>query len=162
MDKVLIGTLVFGLLFGGLAGSKLSNLNPFSSKNKVAVETSDYQKRETFRDKVKGIEHTYEERSKNKIPHVQKETIGQKVGRIIDNFIGLLIISFIFGILIFVFTGINIFNYIKKLTTALRQTVKGIDKAKTKLNGQEKVLKDELSKSQDAETKKIVGNMKND
>lgn len=166
MNNLLIGVLVFGLLFGGFAGSKVSKIFP-SFNNSRVVEKSQSDREEYFRDKVKGIEYRYTEKTKNQSP--AKQTLGQKVGSIIDNFFQLIIGIFIFLLVGSFILGINLFKFVtglirktRELGKALKQTVHGVEKAKIKMNGEKEILKEALKDKQDASTKKLISEIKNE
>ena len=144
--------LVVGLLFGGLGGLKLASLNPFKAKAGI-TQKDEGQKSEFYRDKIKGIEFRSEERYKmqNK-GAVTGNSIGSKIGSFIDSSIQMIIYVVIIGFLLLFFTGINIFKRFKKIANdairyrkALKQTVKAIDVAGPKMNGEDKVLREWLA-----------------
>lgn len=166
-NQFLIGLMVFSLLFGAFGGAKLANLNPFSSKNKVAIQKSETQREEYFKDKIKGIEYRVSEKEQNRTPVVSNLTLGQKVGSFIDNSFQVIIAMVIFSVVVFYFTGINLFRVFRKLIKkvsnyrkALKQTVTGVEKAKIKLNGEKEVLKNELAKEQDSASKVLIDKIK--
>jgi len=157
--------VVMLLLFGGLAGAKVSSLNPFSSKNKVAIAKSESSKKEYFRDKVKGIEYRAEESYKNKTPVVTKRTLGDKIGNFIDKSFQLLVFLGFAGVALFFFTGINIINVFKRLNKtrkALIQVVRGTQEGKKKMNGEQEKLRSALKEELDEESKRIVSDIKHD
>jgi len=164
-NQFLIAIVVMSLLGGGLLGSKISSLNPFSSKNKVAVAKSESTKEEYFRDKIKGVEYRAKESYKNKTPVVTKRTLGQILGNFIDKSLRLLIFLSIAGIALFWFTGINIINVFKRLkrtTKALTQVIRGTQEAKKKMNGEQEKLRSALKEELDEDSKKIVKDIKMD
>jgi len=163
--------LVVGLLFGGLGGLKLGNINPFKSKAGVATQKDEGNKSEYYRDKVKGIEYRSEERYKiqNKASIAGSNTIGAKIGNFIDKSIQLILFVIIGGIILFFVTGINIFKRFaeiaaeaKRYRKALKQTIKAVDVASPKMNGEDKVLKALLAMKQDEDTKNLINEMKNE
>lgn len=167
MNNILIGVLVLGLLFGGFAGTKISNLNPFKSSK--VVEKSEGYKEEIYNDRIKGIEYRLEEKFKNQKPSNSSESIGSRIGRFIDNSFKLIIGFIIFGVVLLFLTGFNIFKWIKKLIEklkltqrALKQTSEGVQKAKQFMNGEKKTLLDALEKSQDEDVKKFLRQFKDE
>lgn len=166
--QLLIMVLVVGILFGGVGRGFLSKINPFKAKT-VAVQKDQGVKEEYFKDKIKGIEYRYKEthKSQNTQP-ATSGTLGQRIGNFIDSSIRLIIGFIIFGIILLFLTGINIFKYVKRILIelnahrrALKQTIKAVDSAKPKLNGEDKTLKAELAKFQDEETKILINKIKN-
>ena len=173
----LIGALVFGIMFGGLGFSKLSKLNPFKAKAGI-VQKDEGRSSEYFKDRIKGLEYRSEtsHKSQNTDNAANSGTIGSTVGNFIDSSIQLIVFVIIGGVLLLLFTGINIFKYIKRAGTiakdaaveankyrkALKQTVKAIDVASPKMNGEDKVLKEQLSRKQDEDTEVIIRRMKNE
>jgi len=167
--QVLLIVLVVGIVFGGFSGNILSKLNPFKAKPGI-MQKEQGNKEEYFRDKIKGIEY----RSKETHKYQNREnsgnaTVGQKVGNFIDSSIQFIIFFIIGGLALLYFTGFNIFkrfrNLLKDLKAhkrALKQTVKAVDIAKPKLNGEDRVLKEELAKAQDEATKILINKMKNE
>lgn len=123
-NQFLMAVVVMSMLGGGLLGSKLTSLNPFSSRNKVAIAKSESSKEEYFRDKVKGIEYRAKESYKNRTPVVSKRTVGERIGNFIDKSFQLLIFLAIGGFALFLLTGINILKVIKRLKNALTSTTK--------------------------------------
>lgn len=174
---LLIGALVFGILFGGLGFSKLGKLNPFKSKAAI-VQKDEGRSSEYFKDKIKGIEYRSEttHKSQNTNNAAVSNTIGGTIGNFIDSSLALIKFVLIVGVLLLLFTGINIFKYIKRagaiakdaLSEANRyrkgfkQTVKAIQAAKPKMNGEFDILIDKLRDAHDDETEKIVKEMKNE
>ncbi len=156
--------LVVGALLGFGGRGVLSSLNPFKA-NKVAVVKQESQTEEYFRDKIKGIE--YRMTSKNKAQTPVKQTLGQSIGSFIDKSIKVIIAFFILGVLLFFFTGINIFKHVRRLKgllvrkdKALRQTISGIQEAKIKMNGEGKILVEKLRDKQDEDTKLLIKEIK--
>jgi len=160
-----IMVVVFLLVFGGFAGSKISSLNPFSNKNKVAIAKSESSKEEYFRDKVKQIEYRSKESYKNKTPVVTKRTIGDTIGNFIDTSLRLLFFLGIFGIGLALFATDRFVRVIKKLKSTsktLVQVVRGNQKAKNVMNGEKKKLDSALKEELDEESKKIVSDIKHE
>lgn len=166
MGNQMIILLVIGGLLGLFGGNAISKLNPFKA-GRVAVVKQESQREEYFRDKVKNIEYRMTERSKNQAPSNAGTSIGSRVGRFVDNSLKLIIGFFILGIILLFLTGINIFKFTKNIIIklnstrkALKQTVQGIEKAKPKLNGNENILKTELAKGMDEESKLLIDEIK--
>jgi len=141
MGNQMIILLVVGSLLGLFGGSAISKLNPFKA-GKVAIVKQESQKEEYFRDKVKGIEWKMTERAKGSAP--AKQSFGQSIGSFVDKsikaIISLTIILFVGSIVL----GVNLFGYVKRLRKTLTQLIVGTQKAKTKMNGEEKTLSNEL------------------
>lgn len=177
--QLLMIVLVGGLLFGAFGGLKLGKLNPFKSSKATVTLKDEGNKEEYFKDKIKGIEYKSKETYKTQNKQASgatASTIGSRIGNLIDSSIQLIMFVLIGGVVLFVFTGINIFKYIKRAGSlakdaaleanryrkALKQTVKAIDKASPKMNGEDKVLKELLDRKQDEDTKTIINEMKNE
>lgn len=166
-NYLLIGALVFGLFFGFSGKNIISNLNPF--KSSAQVQKSENEKEEYFRDQIKGIEYRVKEKSKNQTPSNTGNSIGMRIGRFIDSSIQLVIGFFVVGLVILFLTGFNLFKFVsnklKQLNNyrkTLKQTVQAIENAKPKMNGSEEILKTELSKSMDTESKRLIDDLKRD
>lgn len=168
--QMMMMLMVAMLLFGGLGGLKIGKL--FGGGRKaVAVQKDEGNKSVTFRDKIKGIEYRSEERYKmqNKGAANSGGTIGSSIGAFIDKSIQIIIYTVIIGFALLFFTGINIFKRFKKIASdamryrkALKQTVKAIDIAGPKMNGEEKTLREWLSRKQDDESENLIREMKNE
>lgn len=167
--QMLLILLAVGVLVGGVGGMKIGNI--FSPKARVAVQKDEGQKSEHYRDKIKGIEFRSEERYKmqNKGAANASATIGGKIGTFIDSSIQMIIYVVIIGVALLFFTGINIFKRFKELAQdslkyrkALKQTVKAIDVAGPKMNGEAKTLREWLARKQDEATENIIREMKNE
>lgn len=157
--------VVMLLLFGGLAGAKVSSLNPFSSKNKVAIAKSESSKEEYFRDKAKQIEYRVTESYTNKTPVVTKKTIGTTIGDFIDNSLRVIFFLGLFGIGLALFASdkfIKVMRKLKATSKTLVQVVRGNQKAKNVMNGEKKKLDSALKEELDQESKKIVSDIKHD
>ena len=159
MSNQIIILMLVGALVGFWGKGAVSSLNPFkSSTAKVQVVKNESQKEEYFRDKVKGIEYRMSKKGQEQTP--VKKTLGSSVGSFIDNFWSSIVkIGILFGVIFFM-TGINLFKYILRLRKTLTQLVKGIDKAKPRLNGEQKALKEELSSAMDEDSKRVVDDLK--
>lgn len=159
MGNQMIMLLVVGSLLGLFGGNAISNLNPFKA-GRVAVTKQEAQKEEYFKDRVKGIEYKMIERSKGQTP--AKQTLGSSIGSFVDKSIKA-IISFalilFLGSLLF---GVNLFSYVRKLRKTLTQLIVGTQNAKTKMNGEEKTLSNELASSMDEASKKLVRDIKSE
>ena len=162
MGNQMIMLLVVGGLLGLFGGNAISKLNPFKARRVVVVK-QEMQREEYFKDKVKGIEYRITERSKGQTPVKQKKTIGSFIDNSFQAIIKLTIVMFIGSLLL----GVNLFKYIRRLKTltlnamkGLKQTVKAIEIAKPKLNGEEKVLKEQLARNQDEDTKLLIDKIK--
>ncbi len=156
--------LVIGMLMGGVGMKGLSSLNPFKA-GKVAVVKQESQKEEYFKDKVKGIE--YRMTSKNKAQAPAKKTFGQSIGSFIDKSLKLIVLGVIASVLFGTNLFVYFFRYIKKLKNtlirkdkALRQTIVGVQEAKIKMNGEEKILIESLKDKQDEDTKLLIKEIK--
>lgn len=156
--------LVVGALLGFGGRGVLSNLNPFKA-SKVAVVKQESHREEYFRDKVKGIEYRMTERNKGSTP--VKQTLGQSIGNFVDKSIKAIITFFVLGVMLFLFTGINIFKHVRRLkgllvrkTKALRQTISGIQEAKIKMKGEKEILLETLKDKQDEDTKLLIKEIK--
>lgn len=166
--NILIAVMVLGILFGGFTGAKISSLNPFKGSPK-AVEKSEGHKEEYFRDKIKGIEYGSKETYKNQNPKsTGSETIGQRIGNVIDSSLRIIIAFGLFALAVLFLTGINLFKYVKNLVKnlnetrkALRQTVSGVQEAKGKMNGEKEILRQALKDKQDEDTKVLIQKLKN-
>lgn len=168
--QIMIILLVVGLLFGGLGGLRLAKI--FSPRRKAAIVQKDEgHKSISFKDKIKGIEWRSEERYKmqNKATGAESGTIGARIGNFIDKSIQIIIFVVIGGIILFFVTGINIFKRFaelakeaKKYRKALKQTVKAIDVASTKMGGEDNVLKAALSDKQDEDSEILIKQIKNE
>jgi len=160
-NQLMIGMLVFAMLSGTVGGIGLSKM--FRGNKSANVAKSEQNREEYFRDKVKGIEYKMKEGYKNQTP--VKTTLGQKLGNLVDNFIGLFVVGaiFVFFLMPGVFWGVvnRLRHSLKVHRNALKQTIDGIEKAKPKLNGEEEKLKEALRDKQDTATKKIVADLKN-
>ena len=73
------------------------------------------------------------------------------------------------GIILFFVTGINIFKRFKQIAKealryrkALKQTVKAVDIASPKMNGEAQKLKDTLAMKHDDDTKNLINELKNE
>jgi len=162
---------VIGLLFGTFGGAKLSKFGLFKGKPSI-TQKSEENREEYFKDKAKQIEYRYKHKSTSQNKQVVQgapSTIGGRIGSFIDSSIQLIVMVIIGGFILMYFTGINIFKKIKDATLkanryrkALKQTVKGVQVASPKLNGEDKMLKIELSKAQDEDTKRLINDMKNE
>jgi len=171
-SELLIIVLVAGVLFGGLGGLKVAKLNPFSrTKAAGSIQKDEGRKSEYYRDKIKGVEYRNEEtyKNQNNTNLAGSDTIGSKIGRFIDSSIRLIIFVLIGGLILFFVTGINIFKRFKQIgkeiyqyKKALKQTVKAVDVAKPKMNGEAKILKDLLAMKQDEDTKNLIAKLKNE
>ena len=165
MNNFLI-LLVVGALLGMFGGNAISKLNPFKvSRTQVVKQES--SKEEYFRDKVKGFEYRMREKNKGQTPTNARTSIGSSIGQFIDNSFKLVIGFFVVGLVVLFLTGINIFKWTKNILVqlnstrkALKQTVKGIEKAKPKLNGNDNILKNELAKGMDEESKLLIDEIK--
>jgi hypothetical protein len=172
MNNVLIGVLLFGLLLGGLGGSNLAKLNPFGGLSRPkAVQKSEGQREEYFRDRIKGIEYRFSENIKeqNRENSESPSTIGGSIGAFIDSSIQFIIIFVIGGLLLLFFTGFNVFKYVKVMKQrlmetrkALKQTIKAVEKAKPKMNGDSQVLKTELKNAHDEASDLLIRKLKNE
>ncbi len=174
---LLIGAVVFGILFGGMGFSALKKFNPFKAKAGI-VQKDEGSSSEYFEDKIKGLKYRSESKhkSQNSNHAAVKNTIGGTIGNFIDGSLQLIKFVLIIGVLLLAFTGINIFKYIKRVglvakdavldanryRKALKQTVKAIDVASPKMNGEDKVLKEQLSRKQDEDTEVLIKEMKNE
>jgi hypothetical protein len=167
--QMLLILLAAGVIFGGIGGMKVGSI--FKSKARVAVQKDEGQKSEYYKDKIKGVEFRSEERYKmqNKGAATANATIGGKIGSFIDSSIQMIIYVVIIGVALLFFTGINIFKRFKELAQdslryrkALKQTVKAIDVAGPKMNGEEKVLREWLSRKQDEATENVIRELKNE
>ncbi len=161
MGNQMIMLLVVGGLLGLFGGNAVSKLNPFKA-GKVAIAKHELQKEEYFKDKVKGVEYRITERSKGKTPVIEKKSFIDK------SFTALVKIGVIF-FLLSIFLGVNVIKYIRKLKTlsvsstkALTQMIVGTQKAKPKMNGQEKILSTELATALDEDSKKLVREIKSE
>lgn len=172
--ELLVVVLFIGLAFGGLGGAKLSNLNPFKKSANVATTKAEGTKEEYFKDKVKGIEYTLKEthETQNKdvsgASGVYPPTIGGFVGNFIDKSIRFLIFAIIVLAILSWITGKNLFKKVrnaieeaKKWKKVAVQTVKGVETAKTKMNGEKEILKVSLKDTQDEDVKEAVRKIKN-
>ena len=169
MNNAFVIVAIIGILFGGFGATQLSKLNPFSSKNKVHYHKSESRTNQYYRDKVKGVEWQIEERHENKVPTQQKQTFGAKLGNFVDASWKLLIWFGIFSLVLAYFTGFKTWVFIRNLIhdrnrhrKGLRQSIAGIEKAKPKMNGELGILKDALRDKQDADTKKLIAELKNE
>jgi len=156
---VLVTVLILGLMVGTSGGNFISKLNPFSG-SRTHVEKSETQREEYFRDKVKGIEYRVEERTKNRTPSSSSASIGSKVGSFIDSSLNFIIGFFIVGVILFLFFGVNIFRYVKRIGKTLKQVIIGIQKSKEKMNGEKEILRQSLSSELDADSKKVISDIK--
>lgn len=164
-NSLMIGVLVFGLLFGAFGGAKISNLNPFKSSG--VTQKSEGSKEEYFNDKIKGIEYRLKEQTKNQQPSNAGNSIGMRIGRFIDNSIQLIIGFIIFGFVLLFFTGINVFRWVKNILTqlnahrkALKQVVTGVQVAKQTMNGDKEKLQIALATEMDSDAKKLISDIK--
>ncbi len=151
--------LVIGALLGFGGRGVLSNMNPFKA-GKVAIVKQESQREEYYRDKVKGIEYKMTERAKGSAP--AKQTLGQSIGSFVDKSIKAIIS---FTIILFVGSlvlGVNLFGYVKRLRKTLTQLIVGTQRAKPKMNGEEKTLSTELASAMDEESKKLVRDIKSE
>ena len=167
MSNFLIGALVIGVLLGGFGGSAISKLNPFKDTGKVSVVKQETQREEYFKDQIKGIEYRIKEKGQSQAP--VKQTLGGKIGSVIDNSFRMVISFLLITLAVFFFTGINIVKVIldlrRKVTAyrkTLTQTVVGVQNAKTKLNGSKDVLKNELAIAMDSDSKKLIDEVKHE
>jgi len=169
--------LIAMFIFGGIGGLKIGKLNPFKGKPAI-VQKTQQTKEEYFKDKIKGIEWKSKESSKgqNSQNNAAPATIGSRIDALINSSLYLILWFFIIGLGILWLTGFNIFKRFKDLIfklnesrkeatasrKALKQTVKGIQAAKPRMNGDFEVLLDKLRDAHDDETEGIVKKMKNE
>ena len=162
MGQQLLIFMVISMLVGGLGGNALSKMNPFNKSNKVAIAKQESHKEEYFKDKTKGYEWKIKESSKGQTPVIKKESFLTKwLGTLVKIGAILLIGS--------LFLGVNLFKYVRRLkdlsfraTKTLTQVIVGTQKAKPKMNGEEKILSKELGIALDEDSKKLVREIKSD
>ena len=162
MGQQLLIFMVISMLVGGLGGNALSKLNPFNKSNKVAIAKQESHKEEYFKDKAKGIEWKMSERTKGQTPVIQKKSF-------IDKWLGALIKIGAILLIGSVILGTNLFKYVRRLkdlsfraTKTLTQVIVGTQKAKPKMNGEEKILASELASALDEDSKKLIREIKSD
>lgn len=158
MGNQFIILLVVGSLLGMFGGNAISKLNPFKGGGKTQIVKNEFQREEYFNDKIKKIEYRIKEKNTERTP--VKRTLASKAGNFVENFFGGLIKFAIVGVILFFLTGINIFKIFLRLRKTLRQVVKGIEKAKPLLNGEQAKLKEKLSRAMDDESKLLVDEIK--
>ncbi len=161
MGQQLMIFMVISMLVGGFGGNALSKLNPFKA-GKVAVAKQESQKEEYFKDKAKGIEYRLTERSKGQTPVIKKQSF-------VDKWLGALVKIGAILLIGSLFLGVNLFKYIRRLkdlsfkaTKTLTQVIVGTQKAKPKMNGEEKILSGELASALDEDSKKLVREIKSE